>query len=55
MQLSVAFSCTLCFALGLGLGLGHSLGHSFDGNSFAGHFDMDEECGGGQTGTICFQ
>lgn len=53
MQLSIVFSYTSCFALGLGLG--HSLGHSFDGNSFAGHFDMDEECGGGQAGTICFQ
>lgn len=36
-------------------GDGHALGHTFDGGSSAGHFDMDEERGGGQAGAVCLQ
>lgn len=39
---------TSCHAFGEG----HALGQTFHGESFAAHFDVDEERGGGQAGTI---
>lgn len=51
MQFSVWFGGTSCLAFGLG----HTLRHRFYRNSFAGHFDVNEECGRGQAGAICLQ
>lgn len=39
----------------LGFGKGQSLRHALDRDSFAAHFDMDEERGRGQTGAVCLQ
>lgn len=39
----------------LGFGEGQTLGHRLEGDSFAGHFNVDEEGGGRQTRTICLQ
>lgn len=44
-----------CVSSLLAFGHCNALRHAFDGNSFAGHFDMDEKRCGGQTGAICLQ